>query len=289
MPIKKILTEGRVPVKIWTDDVEDEALKQLEKAAKLPFIFKHIAVMPDVHGGIGCTVGSVIATKGAMCPATLGVDIGCGMMAVKLEVNAKEVQDKVVEIRKSIERSVPVGFSEHQLSKSPGQSALIMGDMVSSVPVSLAGLGDFQKAIKQYGSLGGGNHFIELCTDTENNVWVMLHSGSRGIGNKIGNYFINEAKGLMKKMFIELPTPETVEITPEVAAKEAADMRAKIIEGLKANIYRDIKNVASAGVNQYKLKVGGAYVEEITTELTTKGYKVVKDKYSPVDTIVISW
>lgn len=207
MPIKKVLTEGRVPVKIWTDDIEPEAEKQLLNAARLPFVFSHIAVMPDVHAGKGSTIGSVIATKGAICPATVGVDIGCGMMAVKTPLNFKMVQDKIKEIRHSIERSIPVGFDSHKASRAPGDTWNGWSKF-TKLSATQKILNDKQKYSNQLGTLGGGNHFIEICLDTDNNVWVMLHSGSRNIGKTLAEIHIDKAKGLMKQMFIELPDPD---------------------------------------------------------------------------------
>lgn len=208
MPIKKVITEGRVPVKIWHDAPEDAAVKQLINISNLPFVYKHVAAMPDVHLGIGATVGSVVATDKAICPAAVGVDIGCGVMAVKTELNAKIVQDKVVEIRKSIERSIPVGHESN--SRITGEAENWEGWKSANTPDRIAydqgGL--YKKALSQLGSLGGGNHFIELCTDTDNAVWVMLHSGSRNVGKQIAEKHINDAKNLMKKMFIELPDPD---------------------------------------------------------------------------------
>lgn len=214
MPIIKVLNEGRVPVKIWSDDVEKEAEQQLINTASLPFVFKHVAAMPDVHGGKGSTIGSVIATKGAICPATVGVDLGCGMMAVKTPLNATIVQDKIVEIRKSIERSIPLGFDRHKkLSDAVSGLELFsrfvqLGSKGGAAKSLFLDLKVYSDAMLQLGTLGGGNHFIEVCLDTENNVWVMLHSGSRGIGNKIATAHISNAKALMKKWFISLPDPD---------------------------------------------------------------------------------
>lgn len=209
MPIHKILTESRIPVKIWSKDPEEQAVKQLLNTANLPFVFKHIAAMPDVHFGMGATVGSVIATDKAICPAAVGVDIGCGMMAVKTNLDYKIVQDKVKEIRHSIERSVPVGFDANK--RITDEVSLWTGWLKESgipdrVAYDVGGL--YQKAKNQLGSLGGGNHFIELCTDTANNVWIVLHSGSRGTGKLIADHHINKAKKLMAQMFITLPDPD---------------------------------------------------------------------------------
>jgi len=209
MPIQGVLNKTRVPVKIWAPmhEVESAALDQLTNVANLPFVFKHVAAMPDVHLGNGATVGSVIATEGAICPAAVGVDIGCGMIAVKTDLNPTIVQDKIKEIRASIERSIPVGFgSNKKITKSVDnwQGWLSTKDLRADVVDKDL----IEKARSQLGTLGGGNHFIELCLDTENNVWVMLHSGSRNIGKVLAERHMNEAKDLMKKMFISLPDPD---------------------------------------------------------------------------------
>jgi len=209
MPIQGILNAGKVPVKIWDklENVEIEALKQLENTSKLPFIFKHIAVMPDVHLGIGATVGSVVATRGAISPACVGVDLGCGMAAVKTDLDYKRVMDKLAEIRHSIERSVPVGYNSNwDLTTTVEQWE--GWDKWNKLPGKFKSKNLLHKAQKQLGSLGGGNHFIEVCLDKDNNVWVMLHSGSRNVGKVLAENHINEAKGLMKKFLIELPDPD---------------------------------------------------------------------------------
>lgn len=215
--IMKVISTERIPIKIWSqlEDVEDKAIQQLKNVANMPFVFKHVAAMPDVHLGYGATVGSVIATKNAIIPAAVGVDIGCGMMAVKTDLDYKIVQDKIKEIRHSIERSVPVGFNKHKNERAVGAgfSGWETVDNLTGMDMDLK-----QKARTQLGTLGGGNHFIEICLDTENNVWVMLHSGSRGVGNKVAQRHMDTAKNLMKQMFITLPDPDLaylVQRTPE--------------------------------------------------------------------------
>ena len=199
--------EQRVPIKAWTqlESIEDKALQQLKNTAAMPFVFKHVAVMPDVHFGYGATIGSVIATKGAIIPAAVGVDIGCGMMAVKTDLDHEIVQEKIKEIRHSIERSIPVGFSQHSIDKAPAinQTQLSVMPVLRNFDSKLE-----EKAMKQMGTLGGGNHFIEICLDELDNVWIMLHSGSRGTGNLVARRHIESAKGMMKKMFIDLPDPD---------------------------------------------------------------------------------
>lgn len=204
----------KVPVKIWSDlaEVETHAIDQLKNIASLPFVFKHVAAMPDVHLGKGATVGSVIATKGAVIPAAVGVDIGCGMMAARISnINADLIRDKIVEIRSAIEEAVPVGHrGNNQISN--GVVSWIGWESFNDINA----LGNHskirtdleQRALSQLGSLGGGNHFIELCTDEDNFVWIMLHSGSRNIGKSIAEIHINKAKDLMKKMFIDLRDPD---------------------------------------------------------------------------------
>jgi tRNA-splicing ligase RtcB len=228
-----VKTEGSVPIKAWVGragstiingelkilpDIEDSAMSQLENTAKLPFIHKNgLAVMPDVHGGIGSTVGSVIATKGAIIPAAVGVDIGCGMNAIRLSLKASDLPDSLRNIRLQIERDVPLGQAGHNLDEPNTKARFFSRFMADSIQWDMAEqtfgyitkghsiTSLHNKAAQQLGSLGGGNHFIELCLDEADNVWVMLHSGSRGIGNIIGSHFIKEAKEEMERYFIQLP------------------------------------------------------------------------------------
>lgn len=210
MPIQKIITKGKVPVKIYTEDIEPEAYQQLSNIAQLPFIHSHIAAMPDVHMGKGATVGSVIPTKGAIIPAAVGVDIGCGMNAVRLSLKADQLPDNLRGLRTAIESVIPVGFDMHKkdMAKNSTVRALSIGlDAILEKHKKLNNSKHkpYLTWIRQLGTLGGGNHFIEICLDEENNVWVMLHSGSRGIGNRIGQYFIELAKKDMQRHQINLP------------------------------------------------------------------------------------
>lgn len=205
MPIRKIL-DGRVPVKIWSDAVEDAALKQLRNIAALPFVFKHVAVMPDVHLGKGATVGSVVATKGAVIPAAVGVDIGCGMGAVKLAgLNSARLDGKLPALRHSIERAIPVGFESNREVGADVEAWPAWADFGGLHPRAQ---GLKRKAMQQLSSLGGGNHFIELCVDSRDGLWIMLHSGSRNIGKSLAEFHIDRAKGMLKKLFVELPDPD---------------------------------------------------------------------------------
>ena len=218
MPIKFSLNKGNVPVKVFTDDIDEASIQQLGNMAQLPFIHSHIAAMPDVHAGIGATVGSVIPMRGAIVPAAVGVDIGCGMNAVRLSLKANDLPDNLYKLRASIEKSVPVGFEEHN---EPSVQAATVNNMASHLkrltdkhPGIMKMQRNFQNTWgRQLGTLGGGNHFIELCLDEQDDVWVMLHSGSRGIGNKIGQYFIEKAKKDMGKALGNLPDKDLAYFT----------------------------------------------------------------------------
>lgn len=216
--MKVITHPGRSPIKAWIDHVppvEEAALQQLRNIASMPFIHKHVAVMPDVHLGKGATVGSVIATTSAIIPAAVGVDIGCGMMAVRTSLTANDLPDSLAAIRSDIEQAVPHGFVTTQglalrgghveLSESNLNRWMRMEERYRAIMLKHPKLLDKRDPWLQLGTLGGGNHFIEICLDLQDRVWVMLHSGSRGIGNAIGTYFIEKAKEEMKRWHVNLP------------------------------------------------------------------------------------
>ena len=208
--------EGGRHVKMWTRGVpvDEQAKDQLANIARMPFVHSHLAVMPDVHVGKGATVGSVIATRGAIIPAAVGVDIGCGMMAVQTTLKARDLPESLAPLRARIERAVPHGMVSVKGRAHKGAWTLTP-DSVRTRWSALAERHDrivekypklsTKEPHKQLGTLGGGNHFIEVCLDTGQGVWVMLHSGSRGIGNMIGQLFIELARQDMKKHFINLP------------------------------------------------------------------------------------
>lgn len=215
-----VIQDKGMPIKAWVDGVEleEEAKKQLINASQMPFIHKHIAVMPDVHAGYGATVGSVIPTRGAIIPAAVGVDIGCGMMAAKTNLTASDLPDNLFNIRSAIEEAIPHGRSNDGGVNDKGAWHSIPRDipcifasenLYSELWTIVERHPSLEKSAKRaanhLGTLGTGNHFIELCLDEQQKVWIMLHSGSRGIGNRIGNYFIELAKEDMRKWFINLP------------------------------------------------------------------------------------
>jgi tRNA-splicing ligase RtcB len=216
-------TVDRKPLKAWDRGVEfdDNTIQQLRNIASLPFIHSHVAAMPDAHVGIGATVGSVIATKGAVIPAAVGVDIGCGMAAYKTTLAANDLPDSLGSLRSAIEAAVPHGRTDNGGAKDKGTWGLVVDRTPSS---NMDRWVDLEKryrhitskhpkveSLKTYqyiGTLGTGNHFIEVCLDENDSVWVMLHSGSRGVGNRIGTYFIEKAKEEMRRYFIDKFLPD---------------------------------------------------------------------------------
>jgi tRNA-splicing ligase RtcB len=210
MPVRQLIEGGRVPVKVFTEDLDPHARQQLANVAQLPIVFGHVAAMPDVHAGIGATVGAVIPTRRAIIPAAVGVDIGCGMNAVRLSLKAEGLPDGLARVRAAIERAVPVGFDEHAESDARRDACAPLARRLEAIVRKHPKIGKMQrdhekKWIRQMGSLGGGNHFIEICLDESDHVWAMLHSGSRGIGNCIGQYFIAQARAAMQKRDALLP------------------------------------------------------------------------------------
>jgi tRNA-splicing ligase RtcB (3'-phosphate/5'-hydroxy nucleic acid ligase) len=198
---------GGVPVKSWTVGVpfDEKAKDQLARVATLPFVHQWVAVMPDVHHGVGATVGSVIATRGAVVPAAVGVDIGCGMMATRTTLRAQDLPDDLKALRLAIEAAVPhgrAGWSALPTATSRSWKSLEPGylKIVDKYPNL-----DRGPHAAQLGTLGGGNHFVELCLDEGDRLWIMLHSGSRGVGNRIGTHFIGLAKSDLRRAEVHLP------------------------------------------------------------------------------------
>lgn len=219
MTIKKVI-DSRMPVKIWTEDVDEASIAQLRNIGNMPFIHKHVAAMPDVHLGKGATIGSVIATRGAIIPAAVGVDLGCGMMAMKTSLTANDLPDNLHSLRCDIEAAVPHGRTNNGGAGDKGGWS-----KDDAIPVSIHKSwisldSDYIDIISKHpkakgyntwqhmGTLGTGNHFIEICLDESNHVWAMLHTGSRGAGNRIGTYFIEKAKEEMQRYYIDQYLPD---------------------------------------------------------------------------------
>jgi tRNA-splicing ligase RtcB len=219
MPYEQLKISTPAPVLSWANHaLGSEETKMAKNVASLPFVFKHVALMPDVHLGKGALVGSVVATTEALMPAAVGVDIGCGMAAIKTPFVADKLEGKLKKIRLDLEAAIPVGFNENKdIEKSVAN-----WQRWADFKELHRGVQDLQgKAMRQMGSLGGGNHFIEVCIDTENQVWLMLHSGSRNIGNVLAQCHISTAKELAKMTKTSLPDPDLayfVAGTPEFGA-----------------------------------------------------------------------
>lgn len=244
---------AKVPIRMWADpaSVEDVAMQQLRNVSTLPWI-KGLAVMPDVHFGKGATVGSVIAMHGAVCPAAVGVDIGCGMSAVKTSLTANDLPGDLSRLRSKIEQAIPVGRGMHDTTVDPGK--------IHGFPTT--GWDDFwsrfdgiaeavkfrqERATKQMGTLGSGNHFIEFCLDEAGSVWLMLHSGSRNIGKELADFHIGRAQKLPHNQgLVDRDTAVFVADTPQMAAyrndlfwaQEYAKYNRSIMMGLFQDVVR---------------------------------------------------
>ena len=213
----EVMQSSNVPIKSWTKGIpfEEQARQQLRNIASLPFIHRWVAAMPDVHLGKGATIGSVVPSIGAVIPAAVGVDIGCGMMAVRTSLNASQLPENLKAIRTAIEQAVPHGRSKRFRGSRDKGAWQNLPDDVQQAWQPIASQFDLLKEkhpvlkntnnINHLGTLGAGNHFIEMCLDEQNNVWLMLHSGSRGVGNRIGTHFIETAKKEMERWMINLP------------------------------------------------------------------------------------
>jgi RNA-splicing ligase RtcB len=201
----------------WASEIDDQTVRQAEKAARLPIVEGHVALMPDAHVGIGATVGSVIPTKNAVIPSAVGVDIGCGMIAAELDVFDHQLPDSLVPLLARIEQAIPAGVGQGHDRVARNADAWL----ATHKPTSELGTDRMTKAAKQFGTLGSGNHFFELCVDERHRVWVVLHSGSRGIGNQLAQAHIAKARKLAKGLEVRLEDPDLayfVDGTPEFQA-----------------------------------------------------------------------
>jgi tRNA-splicing ligase RtcB (3'-phosphate/5'-hydroxy nucleic acid ligase) len=210
MPVRQVIEQGRVPVRIYTEDVEARARQQLINLSQLPIIHHHVAAMPDVHTGIGSTVGAVIATYRAIIPAAVGVDLGCGMIATRTSLTGNDFDEaRLKRVFDQISRDVPVGRDQHREGRALTDAAKPfereLNVILKKHPQLEKRFPRTQNWVYQMGTLGGGNHFIEVCLDEAGCLWVMLHSGSRGVGNAIGTYFIELARRDAERHQLILP------------------------------------------------------------------------------------
>lgn len=223
--IMRVIHEApqHVPVKIWDGDgavpFEAAAIEQAQRVARMPFVFHHVALMPDGHTGIGATVGSVIATKGAVIPAAVGVDLGCGVMAQETDLSASDLPDDLGNLRSAIEAAIPHGRTNnggpgdrgawHDIPDAVIRRIEPLIDRLGGIRAKHPGIVRHERTISAHlGTLGTGNHFVEVCLDLDERVWILLHSGSRGIGNRIGSYFIEQAKAEAARYFYEEFLPD---------------------------------------------------------------------------------
>lgn len=257
--MKSVVSKARVPIKLWApiEEVESGAIDQLVNTANLPCVFRHVAAMPDVHQGYGATVGSVVACTGAVIPGAVGVDIGCGMMAAQLPFKAHDLPDSLKLLRDEIEWSVPVGFNAHKTPVDESE-AWLGWDGFYSIPVNIHDR--LSRAKSQLGTLGGGNHFIEVCLDTNQNVWVMLHSGSRNIGKEIAEVHIDKAKELMRQYMIKLEDPNLAylaEGTPQFDAywSDLQWAQSYAMKNREIMMARVLRAVAKVLLNDWKAPI----------------------------------
>ena len=266
----EVMQDGGVPIKSWTMGVpfDDKAKKQLKNISRMPFIHKWVAAMPDVHVGKGATIGSVVPTLGAVIPAAVGVDIGCGMMAVRTSLHARELPDNLLGVRSAIEAAVPHGRSNRARgSRDKGAWGSVPSDVLTAwlpLATQFDVLKEKHRVLKNtnnlhhLGTLGTGNHFIEMCLDEHDSVWLMLHSGSRGVGNRIGTHFIETAKNDMARWHINLPDTdlaylpegsehfdqyvEAVEWAQNFARANREVMMGRVIAAVKTALGRDFES-----------------------------------------------
>ena len=246
----RVFTGNNVPIKMWLDDIDNNAMEQAVDLASLPFAFKHIAIMPDAHAGLGMPIGGVLATKGVVVPNAVGVDIGCGMCAVKTNVNAKELSRSTIEkIIKNIYQVIPVGF-DHQ-NKPQDESLMPQGYNIKGMPMMKS---LYESALRQLGTLGGGNHFIELQRASDDSLWIMMHSGSRNIGKQIADHYGKVAKYYNKLWYSEvIPGLEFLPIETQYAKEYFNEMeycvkfafanRRLMMERVCDIIQNELKNV----------------------------------------------
>lgn len=205
------------PVKIWAKGVDPHAMKEIVNLSSLPFVFHHLAFMPDVHGGKGMPIGGVLATKGVVIPNAVGVDIGCGMCAVKTSLKVGDIPSEVLRKRilRGIRKQIPLGFDHHKTAQD--EAFMPQGFDIDKLTVVNR---QYVSATKQVGTLGGGNHFLELQKDGEGNLWVMIHSGSRNLGAQVGSYYNEKAKVMNRRWYASVPAEIDLAFLP-MASDEA--------------------------------------------------------------------
>lgn len=259
--MKRVISDTKVPIKIWASDLEPEAEQQVRNLSGLPFIYKHVSVMPDAHAGKGSTVGTVIATRGAILPCACGVDIGCGMAAIKLPFKIEMLggDERIAELRHSIERAIPLGPNSNKIITTfAGEAFNTLGSISNTAQNEMKNMNRIMNnAAHSVGTLGGGNHFIEVCKDLDDGAWIMLHSGSRNVGKCLAELHINKAKDLMKQYFISLPDPDLAYLVQgtsefseylhdlmwaqQFAKANREEMTRRVLEQVYRHVYKNVE------------------------------------------------
>ncbi|MGD2035473.1 MAG: RtcB family protein [Bacteroidales bacterium] len=219
--MKKVITTARVPIKLWLDEIEEGAMRQAENVAALPFSYRHVALMPDAHEGFGMPIGGVLATDGVIVPNAVGVDIGCGMCAVKTSLETIE-EKQLKQIMGGIRKLIPLGFKHHKQKQE-----LSLMPVTSVVPEDSIVGQEFENAREQIGTLGGGNHFIEIQKGSDGHIWIMVHSGSRNLGKKVADHYNRLAKKLNEQWHTEVPRSADLAFLP-VETPEAGKYLAEM-------------------------------------------------------------
>ncbi len=248
--MKQVISTEKIPIKLWLDDIEEGALEQAKNMANLPFSIHHIAIMPDSHQGYGMPIGGVLATKGVIVPNAVGVDIGCGMCALKTSLH--ETDTKILKkIMGKIRKLVPVGFNHHKERQDenlmPSNENIVEGGIVER---------QYTAALKQIGTLGGGNHFIEIQKGSDGNIWIMIHSGSRNIGLKVAEHYNRVAKKLNERWYSEVPSSWQLAFLP-IETQEAKDYMTEMqycVDFAFANRKLMMENIKLAFINELKDK-----------------------------------
>ena len=257
--MKMVISTERIPIKLWLEDMEDGALEQAKNLANLPFLHKWVAIMPDSHQGYGMPIGGVIATEGVIIPNAVGVDIGCGMSVVELPLTVEELSPYLRDVLRGIRELVPVGFSSHEVA----QESMWMPDLgKNDLPIADA---NYKKAFKQVGTLGGGNHFIELQADEDDKVHIMLHSGSRNLGYQVAKHYNKVAIELNERWYSSVPKEWELAFLP-IGTNEARNyinemkycvefakcnrrlMMYNILSVLSLNLDRDFMNAETINI-----------------------------------------
>ncbi len=251
--MKQVVNTGRIPIKLWIDDIEEGALEQAQNMANLPFAFRHIAIMPDSHQGYGMPIGGVLATNGVIIPNAVGVDIGCGMCALK--TNLTEIETATLKkVMSGIRNKVPLGFNHHNKKQNkalmPSSDTIVKGGIVER---------QYEAALKQIGTLGGGNHFIEIQKGSDGHIWIMIHSGSRNIGLKVAEHYNRLATKLNERWHSEIPSKWQLAFLP-IETQEAKDYMAEMqfcVDFAFANRKLMMENIKAS----FEEELGGEFAE----------------------------